>query len=124
MKKLKVWNLNLLVAREQIGRTSNMLSVQKFSLDKTGLGYVESELSSMVTPTKFVSPVSIPKPKVRVHKEEVIAIRKIMVDLSDTKPKKPTHLVGKKQHKPQWFCHFCGRVRHTRPNCFKLQASN
>ena len=47
-----------------------MLSVQKFSLDKTGLGYVESELSSMVTPTKFVSPVSIPKPKVRVHKEE------------------------------------------------------
>ena len=73
-----------------------MLSVQKFSLDKTGLGYVESKLSSMVTPTKFVSPVSIPKPKVRVHKEEVIAIRKIMVDLSDTKPKKPTHLVGKK----------------------------
>ena len=70
MKKLKVWNLNLLVAREQIGRTSNVLSVQKSSLDKTGLGYVESELSSMVTPTKFVSPVSIPKPKVRVHKEE------------------------------------------------------
>ena len=47
-----------------------MLNVQKSSLDKTGLGYVESELSSMVTPTKFVSPVSIPKPKVRVHKEE------------------------------------------------------
>ena len=22
-----------------------------------------------------------------------------------------------------WFCHFCGGAGHTRPNCFKLQAS-
>ena len=100
-----------------------MLSVQKPSLDKTGLGYVKSGLSSMVTPTKFVPPMSMHKPKVRVYKDKVLAIRKIMVDLSDTKPKKRTHLVGKKQHKPQWFCHFCGRAKHTHPNCFKLQAS-
>ena len=29
---------------------------------------------------------------------------------------------NKKQHKPQWFCHFCGGARHTHPNRFKLQA--
>jgi len=78
----------------------------------------------VVSPTKFVPLVSIPKPKVRVHKEEVLATRKIKVDLSDTKPKQSTHLVGKKQHKLQWFCHFCGGAGHTHPNCFKLQASN
>ena len=50
----------------------------------------------MVTPTRFVPPISMPKPEVRVHKEEVLATRKIRVDLSDTKPKKPTHPVGKK----------------------------
>ena len=99
-----------------------MLSVQKSAFDKTGLGYVESSLSSVVTATKFVPSISMPKPKVRVPKKEILATRKIRIDLSKTKPKKPTHLVGKKQHKPQWFCHFCGRARHTRPNCFKLQA--
>ena len=78
-----------------------------------------------MTPAKFVTPVSMPKPKVRIHKEEVLATRKIKVDLiSNTKPKQPTHLVGKKQHKLQWFCHFCGGVGHSLPNCFKLQASN
>ena len=46
-----------------------------------------------------------------------------MVDLSDTKPKQPAHLVGKKQHKPQWFCHFCGGAGQTCPNYFKLHAS-
>ena len=46
-----------------------------------------------------------------------------MIDLSDTKPKQSTHLVAKKQHKPQWFCNFCGGAGHTRPNCFKLHAS-
>ena len=32
-----------------------------------------------------------------VQKEEVLATRRIRVDLSDTKPKQPTHPVGKKQ---------------------------
>ena len=74
-------------------------------------------------PTKFVPLVSMPKPEVRVHNEEVLATRKIRIDLSDTKPKKPNYPVGKKQHKSQWFCHFCGGAGHTRPNYFKLQAS-
>ena len=38
-----------------------MLSVQKSSSDKTRLGYFESGSSSMLTETKFVPPVSVPK---------------------------------------------------------------
>ena len=60
----------------------------------------------------------------KVPKEEVLVTMKIRIDLNDTKPKKTTHLVGKKQPKPQWFCHFCGGAGHTCPNYFKLQASN
>ena len=99
-----------------------MLNVQKSASDKTGLGFVKSGLSSMVTPTKFVPIGSMPKPNVRVPREEVLTTRKIRVDLSDTKSKKPTHPIGKKQHKPQWTCRLCGGDRHT-PNCFKLQAT-
>ena len=25
--------------------------------------------------------------------------------------------------RPAWVCHFCGKSRHIRPNCFKLQAA-
>ena len=45
--------------------------------------------------------------------EETLATRRIKVDLSESKPKKPNRLGSKKQHKPQWFCHFCGGARHT-----------
>ena len=97
---VKIGNMNLIkkgletklnVTREQLGRTSsfkldNMLSVQKSSSDKTGLRYAESGSSSMLTQTKFVPLVFVPKSEVRVKKEEIIATRKIRVDLSDTKP--------------------------------------
>jgi len=70
-KKIKSLETDLHVAREQLDRTSNsklsnMLSVQKSSSNKTGLGYVKGGSSSMVTPTKFVPFVSVPKPVVRV----------------------------------------------------------
>ena len=59
IKKVKSLESELLVAKEQICRTpssklDNMLSVQKSTSDKNGLGYVKSSSSSMVTPTKFV----------------------------------------------------------------------
>ena len=65
--------------------------------------------------------MSVLKPEVKVKKEEILATRKIKVDLSDAKPKQPAHLVAKKQHKPQWFCHFCGKAGYACPNC--LHAS-
>ena len=49
----------------------------------------------MVIYTKFIPPVSVPKLEVKVHKEEILATRRIRVDLSDTKPKQSAHPVGK-----------------------------
>ena len=89
------------ITREQLNRTStskldNMFNVPKYASDKIGLRFVKSGLSSVVTPLKFVLAVSIPKPDVRIPKEEVLATMRIKVDLSETKPKKPTHPIGKK----------------------------
>ena len=40
-------------------------------------------------------------------------------------PKVPISTLTKdKLHgKPAWVCHFCGKSRHIRPNCYKLQAA-
>ena len=68
--------------------------------------------------------MSVPKPEVRVKKEEILATRKIRVDLSDTKPKQPVHPIAKKQHKPQWFAIFVveqGILALTASSC--MQAS-
>ena len=91
-----------------------MLNVQKPTSDNTGLGFVKSVSISVIHPTKFVPASSIPTPKIKMPKEEILATRKIMVDLSESKPKKHNHLRSKKQQKPQWFCHFYGGVGHTR----------
>ena len=78
-----------------------MLNVQNSSFDKTGLGFVESYSAFVVCPPKFVPATSIFTPKVKLPKEEILATRKIRVDLSESKPKKsPNHLESKKQHKP------------------------
>ena len=105
-----------------------MLNVQKSVSNKIGLGFVESGSSSVVQPPKFVpaSSTSVFHPsvfEVKVHNEEVLASRRTRVVLSESKPKNPNQSRSKKHHKSQWFCHFCGGVGHTRPNCFKLQAS-
>ena len=128
IEKVKTLESELSIARDQLDRTStykldNMLNVQKSFSNKTGLEFVESVSTSVVHPPKFVSTTSISTPEVKVPKEETLATRRIMVDLSKSKPKKPNYPRSKKQHKPQWFFHFCGGAGHTHPNCFKLQAS-
>ena len=75
--------------------------------------FVPATSSSVVHTTHF---------EVKVHKDGVLAFRRIRVDLSESKPKNPNQSRSKKNHKPQWFCHFCGGAGHTRPNCFKLRA--
>ena len=128
IEKIKSLESELFVAREQLNRTStskldNMLNVQKPTYDKTRLGFFQSVSTSVVHPTKFILASSIPTPEVKMPKEEILATMKIRVDLNESKPKKPNHFGSKKQHKPQWFCHFCDGAGHTCPNCFKLQAS-
>ena len=73
--------------------------------------------------TNFV-PSSKP-PKIEIVKpiEVTPAPRKIRVDLKESKPKNPNLPTDKKHDRPLWFCHFCGKVGHTHPNCFKLQVA-
>ena len=135
LKKLRVKSLELelSIAREQIDRTSTskldeMLHVQKFVSNKTFLGFVENGSSTAMNPSKFVPATSFSIVRqtlsdVKVHKVVALVSRRTRVDLSESDPKKSNQSGNKKNHKPQWFCHFCGRARHTRPNCFNLQAS-
>ena len=129
LEKVKSLKLELSIAREQIDRTfafelDDMLNVQKFVYDKTGLGFVKSGSSIVVNPPKFVPATSsfVVHPsvsEVKVHKEEVLTFRRTRIDLSESKPKNSNQSRSKKYHKPQWFCHFCGGAGQTRPNCFQ-----
>ena len=133
LEKVKSLKLELSVVREQIDRTStfeldDMLNVQKFVSDKTGLGFIKSGSSTVVNPFKFVNATSssVVHPfvsEVKLHKEEVMTSRRTMIDLSESKPKNSNQSGSNKYHKPQWFCYFCGRAGQTRPNFFKLQVS-
>ena len=75
-------------------------------------GFVESGSTCVVHPPKFVPATStcVVHPslyEVKVPREEVLAFRRTRVDLHKSKPKNPNQPRSKKQHKPQWFCHFC-----------------
>ena len=62
------------------------------------------------------------KPSVSEAKPiEVTRLRKIRVDLHESKPKAPNPSKGKTHDKLGWICHFCGKSGHIRPNCYKLQ---
>ena len=114
-----------------------MLSVQKSSSDKTGLGYVDSIFVSAPLSTKFVPSSSSSKPSVSEIVSEIIkpsvskvakplegsSSRKIRVDLKESKPKKSILSKDKTHDKPAWVCHFCGKTGYIRPNCYKLQAA-
>ena len=125
LDKVKNLELELFVAREQTNRSASskldhMLSVQKFPLDKTGLGFIDSISVPKTHSINFV-PSSKP-PKIEVFKpvEVTPTPRKIKVDLKESKPKNPNLQKDKKHDRPLWVCHFCGKAGHTRPNFFKL----
>ena len=132
LEKVKSLELELFVAREQIDRTctsklDEMLQVQKSVVDKIGLGFVENGSTTVVNTPKFVPATSsfvvhTTFSKVKVHKNVAPFSRRARVDLSKSETKNRDPSSSKKNHKPQWFCHICGKAGHTRPNCFKLQA--
>ena len=144
LDKVKNLELELSVAREQTDRSASskldhILSVQKSPSDKTSLCFVDSIFLSTPHSTNFVPsssskpfesedvkpPVSeVVKPSVSEAKSvEVTPPKKIRVDLKESKPKKSTLSKDKSHDKPTWVCHFCGKSRHIRPNCYKLQAA-
>ena len=75
-------------------------------------------------PLFFVPSSSSEPPMSEVVKPlEVTPPRKIRVELKESKPKQSTLSKDKSHDKPAWVCHFCGKSRHIRPNCYKLQAA-
>ena len=99
-----------------------MLSIQKSPLDKTSLDFEDCITVSKTHSTNFVSS-SEPSVSEIVKPVEVTPPRKIRVDLKESKPKTPNPPKDKVHDRPAWVCHFCGKSRHIRPNCFKLQAA-
>ena len=121
LDKVKNLELELSVTREQINRSANskldhMLSVQKFPSNKTGLGFVESISMPKPHSTNFVSSSKPPVNKVG-KQAEVTPLRKIIVDLQESKPNPPKDKVHDRH---AWVCHFCRKSGRICLNCFKL----
>ena len=126
--KIKNLELELSVAREQTNTSASskldyMLSVQKSPLDKMGLGFVDSIFVSETHSTNFVSSIEPSKIEIVKPIEVTPAPRKIRVDLKESNLNNPNLLKDKKKDRPLRVCHFYGKAGHTRPNCFKLQAT-
>ena len=104
LDKVKSLKLDLSVARSASSKLDQMLSVQKSSFDKTGLGYVDSISVSAPHSIKFVPSSSSSEPSVSEIVSETVkpsvsevakplegsSSRKIRVYLKESKPKKPT----------------------------------
>ena len=106
LDKIKNLELELSVAIEQSNRSASskldhMLSIQKSSLEKLGLGFVDSIFVSETHSTNFV-PSSEPSKIEAVKPKEVPIPRKIRVDLKESKPKSPNFPKDKKHDRPLW----------------------
>ena len=104
LDKVKNLELKLFVAREQTNRSTNsrldhILSVQKSSSDKIGLGFVESISVPETHSTNFVPSFEPPMSEV-VKPIEVSPPRKIRVDLEESKPNTPNPPKGKLHDRP------------------------
>ena len=49
---------------------------------------------------------------------QVTPLRKIRVDLKQSKPKESSLSKDKLHGKPAWVCHFCGKSGHIRPKFY------
>ena len=120
--------LELSIAREKINRSASsklehMLSIQKSLLDKTSLGFENSIFVSETHSKNFVSSFKPPKSEIVKLVEVTPLLRKIRVNIKESKPKNPPLPKDKLHDRPLQVCHFCGKTEHIHPNCFKLQAA-
>ena len=120
LKKIASLEVELSVASSKL---DHMLSVQKSFLNKTVLGFVNSISVSKTHSTNFVSSSDPPKSEIVKPIEVTPPLRKIRVDLKDSKPKNPNLSKDRLHDRPLWVCHFCGKAGHICLNCFKLQAA-
>ena len=72
LDKVKSLELDLSVTRSASSKLDQMLSVQKSSFDKTGLGYVDSISVSAPHSTKFVPSSSSSEPSVSEIVSEIV----------------------------------------------------
>ena len=79
--------------------------------------------SSEPSQSEVVSEIFKPPVSEVVKPIEVSLSRKIRIDLKEFKLNESTLSKDKMHGKPAWVYHFCGKSRHIRPNCYKLQAA-
>lgn len=116
-----------------------MLSIQKSTSDRTGLGYGLSPSNIASTSTTVFT---LPANNVKIEKYEIkteLASENLdkgksilgappkleKKDVKNPRAKKANSQNPKQ--KKQYFCHHCGAAGHTRPNCYKwlsTQQSN
>ena len=73
LDKVKTLEHDLSIARSASSKLDHMLNVQKYSSDKSGLGYVESIFVSAPNSTNFV-PSSSSEPSVREVVSETVKL--------------------------------------------------
>ena len=143
-EKTKKLEAELFQVRAQLERTSSaklneMLSIQKSTFDRTGLGYdLSSSNIASTSATIFVPPnnnVEIENNNVKTEfaSENLCKGKSILgappklekKNVKNPKAKKATS--QKPKQKKQHLYHHCGIASHTRPNCYKwlvTQQSN
>ena len=128
--------MELFHVRTQLERTSSakldeMLSIQKFASDRTGLGYdFFSPSITSTSATVFVPPANNIETENNVVKND-LASENLDKDKSilgapskqDKKevknPRAKKANSQKPKQKKQHLCHHCGAAGHTQPNCYK-----
>ena len=121
--ELEIIQANVKVEHISTKKLDNVLSSQKSSHDKTGLGYT-GEGSSSSEPKKEVRFVSTKnEEKLKEMKPEIDTPTAVKRTIG-AKPKEKGKSLPKNQRGPQvkHLCHHCGAQGHKRPNCFKLHA--
>ena len=121
--ELEIIQANVKVERISTQKLNNVLSSQKSSHDKIGLGYTEdgSSSSEPKKEVRFVSAKNEEKLKeVKLEIETPAVVKRTI----GAKPKEKEKSLPKNQRGSQvkHVCHHCGIQGHTRPNCFKFHA--
>ena len=139
-EKTKKLEAELFQVRAQLERTSSakldeMLSLQKSTSDRTGLGYGFSSSNTASTSTIVFGPSSNNVEtenndvKTDLSSENIDNGKSILGAPLKQDKKEAKNLRAKKANsqKPkqnkQYLCHHCGVTGHTRPNCYKWLAT-
>ena len=121
--ELEIIQANVKVERISTKKLDNVLSSQKPSHDKTGLGYTK-EGSSCNEPKKEVKFISAKNEEKLKEVELEIETPAVVKKTIGAKPKEKRKSLPKNQKGPQvkHVCHHYGVQGHRRPNCFKLHT--